>query len=132
MKKLICFLLGHKYELYRRISGTTREVKCARCKAEYGMNDDTQSVFPLTNDLRTAHDIILVKEFDKETVGLQRQVADYNQLLGEAKRLQNQLELSTNCVRKAALHSRVIEKWEGMKLIWAAFPDKVKAEIPEP
>lgn len=132
MKKLICFLLGHKHETYRVISNVITEVKCARCKAAFAINAEANVISPLTDEIRTAHDIILVKEFDKETAGLNRQVADYNQLLAEAKRLQNQLELSTNCVRKAALHSRVIEKWEGMKLIWAAFPDKIKATIPEP
>jgi len=58
MKKLICFLFGHKYKLLRKISSTTREIKCKRCKVEFGMNDTTQSVFPMDADLRSAHEWI--------------------------------------------------------------------------
>lgn len=55
MKKAICFLFGHKYRLKRRISSTIREVKCIRCKSEFGMNDTTQSLLPLDNELKDLH-----------------------------------------------------------------------------
>lgn len=55
MKKIICFIFGHKYRLLRVITKSTREVKCKRCKMEFGMNDTTQSLFPMDENLRIAH-----------------------------------------------------------------------------
>jgi Prophage protein (DUF1660) len=55
MKKLICFIFGHQYRLLRKITDATREVKCKRCKVEFGMNDTTQSIFEMDEDLRIAH-----------------------------------------------------------------------------
>lgn len=59
LKKLICFIFGHQYRLLRKISDTTREIKCKRCKAEFGMNDDCKVVLPMDDDLRQAHKYLL-------------------------------------------------------------------------
>lgn len=55
MKKIICFFFGHKYRIKRRISRTTRELKCTRCKKEFGMNDDAKVVLPLDTELIELH-----------------------------------------------------------------------------
>ena len=55
MKRIICFIFGHKFRLLRRISPTTRELKCKRCKKEFGMNDDVKVILPMDYELRELH-----------------------------------------------------------------------------
>jgi hypothetical protein len=52
---VVCRLFGHKYRLKKHITPYLREIKCTRCKQEFGMNDQTQSVLPLDNELRKLH-----------------------------------------------------------------------------
>jgi hypothetical protein len=52
---VVCRLFGHKYRLKNHITTYLREIKCTRCKQEFGMNDQTQSVLPLDNELRKLH-----------------------------------------------------------------------------
>ena len=59
MKRILCKLLGHKYKLLRKISNTIVEVKCDRCKAEFGMNSDVKSILPLDGELQTLHSFLL-------------------------------------------------------------------------
>lgn len=59
MKKIICYLFGHKYTLLRKISATTRELKCSRCKKEFGMNDAAKAVIPLDFELKELHNSVL-------------------------------------------------------------------------
>ena len=39
MKKIICFLLGHRYFVIKQFSDGSRKVGCKRCKMVWGMND---------------------------------------------------------------------------------------------
>lgn len=55
METIICHLLGHKYRLLRKISPTTRELICKRCKAQFGMNDDAKAILPLDKELIELH-----------------------------------------------------------------------------
>jgi hypothetical protein len=59
MKKIICKIFGHKYRLLRIISPYTRELKCERCKREFGMNDEAKAVLPLDFELRNLHEMLL-------------------------------------------------------------------------
>lgn len=61
MKRIICFLFGHRYEISRRITNTTRELKCLRCKREFGTNDDAEVLLPLTIGLREANNNMMDK-----------------------------------------------------------------------
>lgn len=56
-----CRFFGHKYVLKIQISPYIREIKCTRCKQEFGMNDQTQSVLPLDNELREIHRVLKEK-----------------------------------------------------------------------
>lgn len=56
---VMCRFFGHKYRLKRHITPYLREIKCTRCKKEFGMNDQTQSVLPLDNELRELHRVLL-------------------------------------------------------------------------
>ena len=62
MRKLICKILGHKYKLLRKISNTIVEVKCDRCKSEFGMNSDIESILPLDGELKTLHSFLLTEQ----------------------------------------------------------------------
>lgn len=55
---VMCRFFGHKYRLKRHITPYLREIKCTRCKQEFGMNDQTQSVLPLDNELRELHRVL--------------------------------------------------------------------------
>jgi hypothetical protein len=59
MIAIICTLLGHKYKLLRRITGTVRECVCERCGQEFGISDEVRSVIPLDSDLREQHDRLI-------------------------------------------------------------------------
>lgn len=63
MKKLICFLLGHKYRLKRNITDGIREVKCIRCKSEFSMHDKMRLLIPLDAELSHLGDgLIRIKD----------------------------------------------------------------------
>lgn len=53
--KIFCQIFGHKYMLKRRISKSIAELKCSRCKAEFGINTSNQSLLPLDNELKQLH-----------------------------------------------------------------------------
>jgi len=55
IRGVVCRFFGHKYRLKKHITPYLREIKCTRCKQEFGMNDQTQSVLPLDNELRELH-----------------------------------------------------------------------------
>ena len=55
----MCRLFGHDYKLLRKISATIREVKCGRCKQEFGMNDNVQALLPLNDELQECHNTLL-------------------------------------------------------------------------
>jgi hypothetical protein len=54
-RNFLCYLLGHKYRLKKHITSYLREIKCTRCKQEFGMNDQTKSVLPLDKELKELH-----------------------------------------------------------------------------
>lgn len=51
----ICRFFGHRYRLKIHITQYLREIKCTRCKQEFGMNDLTQSVLLLDDELIKRH-----------------------------------------------------------------------------
>lgn len=55
---VVCRLFGHKYRLKKHITPYLREIKCTRCKQEFGMNDHTQSVLPMDNELIEVHSML--------------------------------------------------------------------------
>ena len=55
---VMCCFFGHKYRLKRHITPYLREIKCTRCKQEFGMNDQTQSVLPLDDELIELHRVL--------------------------------------------------------------------------
>lgn len=124
-----CAIVGHKYALIRTITYSVREVKCKRCHAEFGMNDEAESILPLDADLRAAHDMMLpnaIKKMAKETAEAEADINNYNRLLKEAKVLQNKLELSTNLDRRMALDGRIREKVRQINQLAEHRPDILK------
>ena len=51
IKKLICFIFGHKYWVIREYSPTVRKVGCKRCFGEWGMNDSVKAFVPWDSEL---------------------------------------------------------------------------------
>jgi hypothetical protein len=61
MNKMLCLIFGHRYRILRKITPYVRELKCKRCKKEFGMNDDVKVVLPLDQELREAHNSMLIR-----------------------------------------------------------------------
>lgn len=59
MSKLLCFIVGHKYRLHRKITDDIREAKCIRCGKFFGIHDGLEVVLPLDTQLIKAHDELL-------------------------------------------------------------------------
>lgn len=56
MKKLFCFLFGHKYRLVKKITKSIYELDCKRCGCEFGMNTSVQALLPLDAELKSLHE----------------------------------------------------------------------------
>ena len=59
MKKIICYLFGHKYSFIRRINYDICEVFCERCYKEFGIHQGYGTILPLDDDLKFVHKILL-------------------------------------------------------------------------
>ena len=58
MKRLVCFVLGHKYHVIQRFSKTSRRVECLRCKADWGMNDSVRVIIPWSGELEEMYELL--------------------------------------------------------------------------
>lgn len=58
IKKIRCFVFGHKYILKREITPKIRELKCKRCLKEFGMSDEAKVVIPLDPEIEFIHDLL--------------------------------------------------------------------------
>lgn len=56
-KKLLCYLIGHNYNIVQRFSKTSRRVECLRCKADWGMNDSVMSLIPWSGELEEMYEL---------------------------------------------------------------------------
>jgi hypothetical protein len=59
---MCCFIFGHRYRLKRDITPHIREVKCLRCDKMWGMNDETNDLLPLDDDLLEIHEMLKVNK----------------------------------------------------------------------
>jgi len=51
MRKLMCMVLGHKYQIVERFTPAMRHIKCTRCGEHWGMNDDVRALVPWDEEL---------------------------------------------------------------------------------
>jgi hypothetical protein len=58
MSKIICYILGHKYRLHKKITDEIREVKCIRCNMLFSMSDNPQCLLPMDDELHELHKIL--------------------------------------------------------------------------
>lgn len=56
---LLCAAFGHKYKLKRRINYQIAELTCKRCKKEFGINKQVESVLPMDDELKAIHEDLL-------------------------------------------------------------------------
>lgn len=68
MKNIICYLLGHKYRLKRRITENISELICKRCHKEFGINCRVKSLLPMDDELRELHEGIITVQNIKENI----------------------------------------------------------------
>jgi hypothetical protein len=43
MKRLYCWLFGHRYEVWQHFHAGSRRVICNHCGGDFGMHDETRS-----------------------------------------------------------------------------------------
>lgn len=70
-KKILCALISHKYYLIYNINKWSRKIKCNRCKKEFLMNDDCQSVIPWDSSFD-----VLYRSFDEIEITTEQQCKD--------------------------------------------------------
>ncbi len=46
IKKVYCYLIGHKYRVTQVFDSENRRVSCCRCKQCFAMNDSVRSILP--------------------------------------------------------------------------------------
>ena len=51
MKRIACWLLGHRLHIWQRFGPHSRSIYCERCQCDWGMNDTVQTVIPWDDDL---------------------------------------------------------------------------------
>jgi len=56
MKRLLCFILGHKYSVYAKPvedwGKGVRWLKCKRCKKDFVINDNVRVLLPMDFELK--------------------------------------------------------------------------------
>ena len=55
MKKLLCFIFGHRYFVIKEFSHTVRKVGCSRCGEKWGMNDEVKAFITWDDELEELH-----------------------------------------------------------------------------
>ena len=55
MKKILCFIFGHRYFVIKKFSYTVRKVGCSRCGNKWGMNDEVKVFIEWDWELEELH-----------------------------------------------------------------------------
>lgn len=55
MKRLYCYLFGHKLEVWQRFTPQCRRIICMRCGGDWGFHDGVGVAVPWDNDLEDFH-----------------------------------------------------------------------------
>lgn len=58
IKKLICYVFGHRYFVIMRFGSGCRKVGCARCGNKWGMHDATRSFVEWDSELDELHGLL--------------------------------------------------------------------------
>lgn len=66
MKPLVCYLLGHKFVLVKKLTPHSRKLGCTRCRQMFGMNDDARAVIPWDHELEAMYALIGVDTADRK------------------------------------------------------------------
>lgn len=59
--KIICFLFGHRYKLFMKITKSIDEVHCSRCRKQFSLHHDLKTILPLDKELIDFHNDIILK-----------------------------------------------------------------------
>lgn len=55
MKKLLCFLFGHKYQLEKYFNSNNQKLNCKRCNEKFGINHPTKSLLKWDSELQSLY-----------------------------------------------------------------------------
>jgi len=58
LKRITCFLKGHKYKVLQKFSKTSRRIICTRCGGDWGMNDNVQAVVKWDSELEEMYEVM--------------------------------------------------------------------------
>lgn len=64
-ERILCAVLGHKYQIARVFSPTSRQLTCTRCGHLWGMNDTVRALVPWDGELKEMY-----KQFGQWPQGL--------------------------------------------------------------
>lgn len=67
--RMLCAAFGHKYKLKRRINYHVAELVCKRCKEEFGINKQVETVLPMDDELRAIHEDLLLLHKERLSLG---------------------------------------------------------------
>lgn len=51
MKKILCWIFGHRYYITKRWSNVARRLSCHWCHGDWAMHDPTKSLVPMDGDI---------------------------------------------------------------------------------
>lgn len=51
LRRLFCFIFGHRFHVLQKFSITSRRVICLHCDGDWGMNDNARAFIPWSSEL---------------------------------------------------------------------------------
>lgn len=58
MKRILCWIFGHRYALVKKLTPYSRKVGCVRCRCAWGMNDDARALIPWDSELEGLYEVL--------------------------------------------------------------------------
>ena len=65
MKKIWCWIVGHKVELVQRFSGHAERVRCIYCCGDFAVNHDVRLMIPWDEEVQELYESFGIKIRDK-------------------------------------------------------------------
>lgn len=61
LARILCFIFGHRYEVWQVFSATSRRVVCDHCGGDWGMNDHVRAFVPWDGQLAEIYETMGIK-----------------------------------------------------------------------
>ena len=76
MLAVVCFIFGHRYKVTKRVTKSIAELQCKRCKKEFGINTNCESLLPLDKELKELHKLFQFSSNSKICATLKTHIVD--------------------------------------------------------